>query len=129
MDRLYARRLTGIAQALSEQRATPSITGLAFEERLSLLVDRQYQFAQDRALANRLRYAGLSDTGPPSKVSTTARSAPSAPASSPPSSPPSGFAKARAPSSPARPGRRDHSPQTQDMSDSCRPLRSTTTAP
>jgi DNA replication protein DnaC len=64
IERLHTLRLTGIAQALSEQRANPSITALSFEERLSLLIDRQYQFAQNRALTNRLRYAGLSDSGP-----------------------------------------------------------------
>ncbi|MFT5130998.1 MAG: DNA replication protein DnaC [Rhodothermales bacterium] len=64
IDRLHAMKLTGIAQALGEQRQNPSMTRLSFEERLSLLVDRQYQFASDRALRNRLRFAGLSDSGP-----------------------------------------------------------------
>jgi len=64
IDRLHAMKLTGIAQALAEQRANASMAALSFEERLSLLVDRQHQFVSDRALRNRLRYAGLSDSGP-----------------------------------------------------------------
>jgi DNA replication protein DnaC len=64
IDRLHAMKLTGIAQALGEQRANPSMAGISFEERLSLLIERQYQFVSERALRNRLRFAGLSDSGP-----------------------------------------------------------------
>lgn len=63
-DRLHAMRLFGMAQALEEQRANSSTLDLSFDERFALLVDRQHLLMQERALRNRLRAAGLSDSGP-----------------------------------------------------------------
>ncbi len=64
MDKLHAMKLHGMAAAMEEQRNDPNASALTFEDRLGLLVDRQYVCNQDRALRNRLRYAGLSPDGP-----------------------------------------------------------------
>ena len=59
MDQLTALRLEGMAQALEEQRRQPDITQLDFEERFALLVERQWLWKQNRALAARLQHAQL----------------------------------------------------------------------
>lgn len=59
MDKLQALRLEGMAQALEEQRRQPDISQLEFEERLALLVERQWLWRENRALAARLHYAQL----------------------------------------------------------------------
>jgi DNA replication protein DnaC len=59
MDKLTALRLEGMAQALEEQRRQPDISQLDFEERLALLVERQWLWKQNRALATRLHRAQL----------------------------------------------------------------------
>lgn len=57
MDQLHALRLDGMAQALEEQRRQADISQLEFEERLALLVERQWLWKENRALARRLHYA------------------------------------------------------------------------
>jgi hypothetical protein len=42
LDKLRSMRLEGMAQALEEQRRQKDITQLDFEERLGLLVERQW---------------------------------------------------------------------------------------
>jgi DNA replication protein DnaC len=59
MDKLVALRLEGMAQALEEQRRQPDLSQLDFEERLALLVERQWLWRENRALAARLHYAQL----------------------------------------------------------------------
>ena len=59
MDKLQALRLESMAQALDEQRRQPDISQLEFEERLALLVERQWLWRENRALAARLHYAQL----------------------------------------------------------------------
>jgi len=59
LEKLYALRLEGMAQALEEQRRQADITQLDFEERLGLLVERQWLWRENRALAARLHYAQL----------------------------------------------------------------------
>ena len=59
MDKLQALRLEGMAQALEEQRRQSDISQLDFEERLALLVERQWLWRENRALAARLHYAQL----------------------------------------------------------------------
>jgi DNA replication protein DnaC len=58
-DKLQALRLEGMAQALEEQRRQSDIHKLDFEERLGLLVERQWLWKQNRALATRLHQAQL----------------------------------------------------------------------
>ena len=57
MEKLHALRLEGMAQALEEQRRQPDISQLDFEDRLALLVERQWLWKENRALATRLHYA------------------------------------------------------------------------
>jgi len=59
LEKLYALRLEGMAQALEEQRRQTDITQLDFEERLGLLVERQWLWRENRALATRLHCAQL----------------------------------------------------------------------
>jgi DNA replication protein DnaC len=57
LEKLRAMRLEGLAQALEEQRRQPDITALDFEERLGLLVERQWLWKEDRGLTARLKNA------------------------------------------------------------------------
>jgi len=59
MEKLLALRLEGMAQALEEQRRQADISQLDFEERLALLVQRQWLWRENRALAARLHHAQL----------------------------------------------------------------------
>jgi DNA replication protein DnaC len=59
MDKLIALRLEGMAQALEEQRRQADISQLDFEERFALLVERQWLWRENRALAARLHHAQL----------------------------------------------------------------------
>lgn len=58
-EKLYALRLDGMALALEEQRRQPDISQLDFEARLALLVERQWLWKENRALATRLQDAQL----------------------------------------------------------------------
>ena len=59
LDKLQALRLAGMAQALEEQRRQPAIVPLDFEDRLALLVERQWLWRENRGLAIRLKTAQL----------------------------------------------------------------------
>jgi DNA replication protein DnaC len=59
LDKLRALRLEGMIEALEEQRRNPDCAELDFEERLALLVERQWLWKSNRALAARLRQAQL----------------------------------------------------------------------
>lgn len=59
LEKLRALRLEGMAQALEEQRRQSGITELDFEERFGLLVERQWLWKTNRALAARLKKAQL----------------------------------------------------------------------
>lgn len=59
MTKLYEMKLNGMAEAYEEQRASSTIAELCFEERFSMLVERQWIWKENRALATRLSYAGL----------------------------------------------------------------------
>jgi DNA replication protein DnaC len=59
MEKLTALRLEGMAQALEEQRRQADISQLDFEERFGLLVERQWLWRENRALAARLHQAQL----------------------------------------------------------------------
>lgn len=62
IEKLRALRLDGMLQALEEQHSQSSITQLDFEERLGLLVERQWLWKANRALATRLQQAQLKCT-------------------------------------------------------------------
>ena len=58
-ERLVALGLTGMAKALEDQRRSPDIAALGFEERLGLLVDREAAERESRRLTTRLKFAAL----------------------------------------------------------------------
>ena len=54
-DKLQELRLTGMHAAYEEQRQSAACDSLTFEERLGLLVDREYTERHNRRLKTRLR--------------------------------------------------------------------------
>jgi len=59
LDKLHQLRLTGIAQALREQLQSQESHSLSFEDRLGLLVDREWDVRESRGLTRRLQLAHL----------------------------------------------------------------------
>jgi len=74
IEKLCAMRLRGMAEAFQQQQEDANIHGLSFEERLGLLIDRQWNWRQNRALERRLRNGRL-QVRPAWKTSTTVRRA------------------------------------------------------
>lgn len=62
IEKLYAMRLRGMADAFTQQQEDAQSTQLSFEERFALLVDRQWNWRQNRALERRIRDARLKGT-------------------------------------------------------------------
>ena len=60
-DKLRALGLRTMAEALGEQVTAPGLGELSFEERLGLLVDREWDARENRRLATRLKAARLQD--------------------------------------------------------------------
>lgn len=59
IDKLVAMRLRGMAEAFREQQESADAQRLSFEERLGLLIDRQWTWRENRALERRLRTGRL----------------------------------------------------------------------
>ena len=59
IDKMRALRLEGMAQALEEQRRQTDVAELDFEERLGLLVERQWLWKENRGFTTRLKKAQL----------------------------------------------------------------------
>lgn len=59
MTKLHAMKLGGMADAYEEQRTQSSVAELSFEDRFAMLVERQWIWKENRALATRLTYAKL----------------------------------------------------------------------
>ena len=57
MTKLYAMKLNGLAEGYEEQRQQPRMADLSFDERLGLLVDRQWRWREERSLKMRLHNA------------------------------------------------------------------------
>ena len=57
-EQLHVLKLTGMLDALEQQRAQPDTHDLAFEDRFALLVEREVLHRENRRLA-RLLKAGL----------------------------------------------------------------------
>ena len=55
IEKLYTMRMRGMADAFTQQQEDPESAQLGFEERFALLVDRQWNWRQNRALERRLR--------------------------------------------------------------------------
>jgi DNA replication protein DnaC len=58
-ERLIALGLSGMARGFEDQRRSPDIGALSFEERLGLLVDREAAERETRRLTTRLKHAAL----------------------------------------------------------------------
>ena len=58
-ERLIALGLIGMAKALEEQRRSPDLNALSFEERIGLLVDREAAERDTKRLTTRLKFAAL----------------------------------------------------------------------
>jgi DNA replication protein DnaC len=63
IEKLYAMKLNGMAEAFREQLETADVHQLSFEERFGLLVDRQWDWKQSRALTRRLQLAKFKERG------------------------------------------------------------------
>jgi DNA replication protein DnaC len=59
LEKLRALRLDGMVQALEEQRQQKDIVQLDFEDRLALLVERQWIWKENRGMTLRLTNAQL----------------------------------------------------------------------
>src|SRR6266581_427826 len=59
IEKLCAMRLRGMAEAFRQQQESADCQQLSFEERLGLLIDRQWTWRENRALERRLRNARL----------------------------------------------------------------------
>ncbi len=59
MEKLLAMRLHGMADALKTQQQDPASRELSFLDRLAMLIDQQWNWRQNQALARRLHAAKL----------------------------------------------------------------------
>jgi acetyl-CoA carboxylase carboxyltransferase component len=59
MEKLLAMRLQGMVEFLKTQEQDRAVHQLSFLERLSLLVDQQWTWRENQALARRLKAAKL----------------------------------------------------------------------
>jgi DNA replication protein DnaC len=57
LEKLYAMKLVGMAEAIRRQSEDPELAQLSFEERLAMLVDCQWDWRQNKALSRRLKNA------------------------------------------------------------------------
>src|SRR4030067_2550880 len=58
-DKLYAMKLTGMAEGFKEQLEQPPFRDLSFEERFGMLVERQWNWKENKRLKGLLRDAKL----------------------------------------------------------------------
>jgi DNA replication protein DnaC len=63
IEKLHTMKLHGFADAFRAQMETTEASQLSFEERFALLVDQQWLWKENRALARRLRAAHLKERG------------------------------------------------------------------
>src|ERR1700684_267232 len=63
IEKLHTMKLHGLADAFRAQLETTEASQLSFEERFALLVDQQWLWKENRALARRLRAAHLKERG------------------------------------------------------------------
>jgi len=59
VEKLYAMKLNGMADAFKEQLHMPDMNELSFDERFALLVDRQWTWKEDRRMKRLLSNAKL----------------------------------------------------------------------
>ena len=92
-----------MAKALEEQRRSPDLNALPFEERIGLLVDREAAERDTKRLTTRLKFAALRQSACVEDVDLRTPAASTAP-SSPNSSAATGSTATRTCSSPEQPG-------------------------
>src|SRR6202035_1780162 len=63
IEKLHTMKLHGMADAFRAQIETADSSQLSFEERFALLVDQQWLWKENRALARRLQSARLKERG------------------------------------------------------------------
>src|ERR1700735_4158251 len=63
IEKLHTMKLHGMADAFRAQIETADSSRLGFEERFALLVDQQWLWKENRALARRLRSAHFKERG------------------------------------------------------------------
>jgi hypothetical protein len=63
IEKLQTMKLLGMADAFRAQLETADMSQLSFEERFAMLVDQQWLWKENRALARRLRSARLKERG------------------------------------------------------------------
>jgi hypothetical protein len=61
-ERLVALGLAGMAKAFDDQQRQPDVTALTFEQRLSLMIDREATERENKRLVVRLKFASLRQT-------------------------------------------------------------------
>src|SRR5208337_2265130 len=59
VEKLYQMKLHTMAAAFKEQLDQPSMTSLSFEERIAMIVDREWLFRENRRVGSRLKAAKL----------------------------------------------------------------------
>jgi len=59
ISKMLAMKLNGMAEALEEQRKTLDMGQMSFEDRLTMLIERQWLWKENRSLTTRLKYAKL----------------------------------------------------------------------
>jgi DNA replication protein DnaC len=59
LEKLYALRLTGMAEAYRQQMEDAGMAGLSFEERFGLLVDQHCSWRENQAMRRRLKKSKL----------------------------------------------------------------------
>lgn len=62
INKLNAMKLTGMIEALEEQRRSAQVASWNFEDRLAMLVERQWLWKENRAMKTRLKFAKLRQT-------------------------------------------------------------------
>jgi DNA replication protein DnaC len=63
IEKLYAMKLNGMAEAFTEQLKKPDITELSFEDRFAMLVDRQWTWKENRRMKRFLSNAKFKING------------------------------------------------------------------
>jgi len=59
IQKMQAMKLQGMVEALEEQRRSAAMGDMSFEDRLAMLVERQWLWKENRAFSTRLKFAKL----------------------------------------------------------------------
>jgi hypothetical protein len=78
MEKLHALKLQGLLEAFERQEQDEAARELSFLDRLALLVDQQWNWRQNQALARRVRASRLKGVVAPSRYSMAMNAFPSA---------------------------------------------------